>query len=150
VEEEMKKKQKKTAKKQKPDRIDRLVNAIDKYYFRLHETDDKLMGSCDSMGKDFPAVQELWSMFESQELQESRKSFFENLYELKTKLPKAEAAEFIEALENYAYEWNVESADYPRLQGFVLGLRLAGMPSDIVKRMAKTWRLGRPRDDEVL
>ena len=52
----MKKKQKKTAKKQKPDRIDRLVNAIDKYYFRLHETDDKLMGSCDSMGKDFPAV----------------------------------------------------------------------------------------------
>jgi hypothetical protein len=53
----MKKKQKKTAKKQKPDRIDRLVNAIDKYYFRLHETDDKLMGSCDSMGKDFPAVQ---------------------------------------------------------------------------------------------
>jgi hypothetical protein len=51
-------------------------------------------------------------------------------------------------LDDTVNDWIEAEEEIHTLLGFVLALRIAGIPSETAKAMARTWRLGYPQDDE--
>jgi hypothetical protein len=50
------------------------------------------------------------------------------------------------ALEDAVLAWLADEEDFYTLLGFILGLRIAAIPSETAKAMARTWRLGLPQE----
>ena len=129
-------------KKTKADPIDTLVDIMAKYYLRLHWFDDMAQGTVDIHGSDFP--ENLEGMFTTTELRDAEKQVEATLQKLTKLLPKDRVVEIIDELEQAHRDHVYASIEYPRLQGFVFGMLLAGLPAEHVKNMAKTWKLGLP------
>jgi hypothetical protein len=128
--------------KKKANPIDVLVDTMVKYYFRLHGFDDMAQGTVDIHGSDFP--DNLEGMFTTVELRDAEKQLESTLQKLTKLLPKDKAVEIIDELDRAHRDHLYASIEYPRLQGFVFGMLLAGLPAEHVKNMAKTWKLGLP------
>jgi hypothetical protein len=125
------------------DRIDALVDNLDKYYFRISSAYNILSHSEWDYPKD--ACDSVRILFQdSPKLKEARDLFYDNVKEAEEKLPGMYAA-----LEEAALGWQNEEEHFPMLLGYVIGLRIAGIPSEQTKRMARTWRLGYPQDDSA-
>jgi hypothetical protein len=122
-------KQGQTGKTKKRDRIDILVDALDKYHFRLGSADNELRGTTYIHGSDWR--DNILGLFESKRLEKARR-LIDNQKE---------------GVWDAACDWVREEQEIYTLLGFVLGLRIAGIPSENAKAMARTWRLGYPQDD---
>ena len=136
-----------TNSKTKADPIEVLVDKMAKYYFRLHGFDDMAQGTVDIHGSDFP--DNLEGMFTTAELRDAEKQLEAALQKLTKLLPKDKAVEIIDEVEQAHRDHVYAMIEYPRLQGFVFGMMLAGLPAEHVKNMAKTWKLGLPNQAEA-
>ena len=125
--------------KNQKDAIDMLVDAVDKYYFRLGQVENVLGGS--TYAQTVGDYSDIRRMCETPGGKAARGLFYENLKEVKD-------AELEGALEEAAIDWQNHEDSFSQLLGFVVGLRIAGLPSDRTKQMARTWRLGYPTDDK--
>jgi hypothetical protein len=125
-------------KAKKEDRIDVLVDALDKYFFRLGSPINEISGS--TWIHECPG--DIRNMFRSKQLNEARDRFYDKAHEAEVKTKG-----ITQALESAALEWLAGEEDFNAIVGFVLGLRVAGIPSERAKDMARTWRLGNPLDD---
>lgn len=128
----------KTKKRKSKDRMDALLDNLDRYYFRMNAADLVLGSSEYIRSTDF--VDDVRVLFETPTEIKAKSLFYENLEEVKD-------TELFRALEEAAVNWQSEAESFAILLGFVLGLRMAGIDSERTKQMARTWRLGNPRDD---
>lgn len=133
-------KTKKSKENNRKDRIDALVDNLDRYYFRIAAATNILGGSEYLRGEDFE--ENVRDLFRTPRSREACDRFYENAKEAETKIPG-----MMEALESAAIDWQNAEEDFSLLCGYVLGLRVAGIPSDQTKKMARTWRIGLPQDD---
>lgn len=123
------------------DGIDALVDNLDKYYFRMGTAENVIGGSEYSL-IDNDWLGDIRAFFETPTVKKAREGFYKIAREAEAKIPG-----ILGRLEDAACNWQAAEDTFPMLLGFVIGLRIAGIPSDRTKEMARTWRLGYPQDD---
>ena len=122
-------KQGQTGKTRTRDRIDILVDALDKYYFRIGSALNELSGIT-WIHEDCPG--NIRGMFESERLKKRPRAI----------LRSAKESGMVGELESAVLQWQADEDDFYTLLGIILGLRIAGIPSETAKAMARTWRWG--------
>jgi hypothetical protein len=141
-----KRRNKQTASKKnvgKKDRIDLMVDILDRYYFRIGGPNLLLSGfewrHHEEYFRDF---HEMVTMFETEEYGRAANAFKRAAKKAEKKVPG-----LFDELDSAAMHRENVSHDFHTMLGFMLGLRIAGIPTDRAKEMARTWRMGNPRDD---
>lgn len=119
--------------KHKKDRIDALVDTLDKYYFRIGVADNSAISRCGIWSTLSGDEGDIVSLFRTHREIEAEERFY--------------ASEHAGALESDVITMRSAPNDFYTLVGFVLGLRIAGISSEQTKAMARTWRVGQPSDD---
>jgi hypothetical protein len=129
----------KKKKTQTKDRIDALVDTLDKYVLRFATVQNELDATGNWTKDQYDNMAET---FETPSLKSVKRNFFKSLEKAEQQFPG-----LTDEMETAADCWRCEQSTFPMLLGYVLGLRIAGMSSEQTKKMARTWRLGLPQDD---